>query len=103
MYYPHSRYSILNTDGSRYKWVDNHMSDTDESPEKVALPVGAYYVMAQSEFDGMVKVPVVIKGGGTTVVNLEKGRTSDPDTQRTESSRDVMSPAGKVIGWSANT
>jgi hypothetical protein len=82
MYYPHTRYSILNTDGSRYKWVDNHASDTNESPETVALPAGNYYVLAQSELGGPVKVPVLIKGGQTTVVNLEKGRSNlDPATR----------------------
>ena len=71
MYYPHSRYSIHRGDGTYYKGVDNHRSQNDESPEVVSLPAGTYYVMARSDLDGMVRVPVVIKGGKVTVLNLE--------------------------------
>lgn len=101
MYYPHSRYSIYHSDGSRYKWVENHVAQNDESPQVVALPVGTYYVLAHSEVDGLVRVPVIIKGGQTTVVNLEKSRTSDNDTQGVESSRGVKTPSGQVVGWRA--
>jgi len=103
MYYPHTRYSILNTNGSRYKWVDNHVAENDESPQVVAIPVGTYYVLAQSEQDGLVRVPVVIKGGSTTVVNLERGRTSDKDTQGVAPSRGVKLPSGQVAGWRASS
>ncbi len=77
--------------------------DSDESPERVALPVGTYYVLAQSDSDGLVKVAVVIKGGQTTVVNLEHGRTSDSDTQGVQASRGVKLPSGQVIGWRASS
>jgi hypothetical protein len=103
MYYPHSRYSIYLTNGTRYKWVDNHETDSDESPERVALPTGTYYVLAQSDQDGLVKVAVVIKGGQTTVVNLENGRTSDSDTQGVQTSRAVKLPSGQIIGWRASS
>jgi hypothetical protein len=102
MYYPHSRYSIY-TGSTRYKWVDNHETESDESPQVVALPVGTYYVLAQSELDGLVRVPVIIKGGQTTVVNLERGRTSDGDTQGVQSSRGVVLPSGQVAGWRASS
>jgi hypothetical protein len=100
MYYPHTGYSVLNKDGARFKSVDNRMSGTDETPEKVALPVGAYFVQAQSELAGGVKFPVVIRGGRTTVVLLEQGKTSDPDAQKAGASHPIQDPQGKVIGWS---
>lgn len=103
MYYPHSRYAIYHTDGTRYEWVENHMTESDESPEKVTLPVGNYYVMAHSELDGMVKVPVLIKGGQTTVVNLEHGKMSDGDTHGVDASRAVTLPSGQVAGWHASS
>jgi hypothetical protein len=97
MYYPHSRYSICRANGTRYKWVDNHKTDNDESPERVALPTGTYYVLAQSDHGGLVKVAVVIKDGQTTVVNLEGG------TQGGQSSRAGKLPGGQVIGWHASS
>jgi len=103
MYYPHSRYSILDTGGKRLEWVDNHVSMNDEAPQVVPIPVGTYYVLAQSEFDGLVRVPVIIKGGQTTVVNLERGRTSDKDTQGVDASRGVKLPSGQVAGWRASS
>lgn len=103
MYYPHTRYSILNTNGKRLEWVDNHVAENDETPQVVAIPVGTYYVLAQSELDGLVRVPVVIKGGETTVVNLERGRTSDKDTQGVEASRAVKLPSGQQAGWRASS
>lgn len=99
MYYPHSRYAIYHNDGTRFEWVENHVTESDESPELVTLPVGNYYVMAHSELDGMVKVPVLIKGGQTTVVNLERGRMSDGDTHGVDASRAVVLPSGQVAGW----
>src|SRR5579862_3989557 len=37
MYYPHSSYQIYNADGSKYKYVRNHVSRDDESAEVVDL------------------------------------------------------------------
>ena len=73
MYYPHSRYSIYLGNGTRYKRVENHTTPGDENPQLVTLPAGTYYVLAQSDLNGLVKVPVIIKGGQTTVVNLQRG------------------------------
>ena len=104
MYYPHSEYWIYNNDGKKFKFVPNHISNNDETPEVVPVPVGTYYILAKSEVDGIVRVPVMIKGGRTTVVNLEKNtRTSNTDTQGVESARGVKSPSGHVAGWRANS
>lgn len=102
MYYPHTRYSILNPEGSRLKWVENHTSQTDESPQKVSLPAGNYYVLAQSELEGIVKVPVLIKGGLTTVVNLERGKASDVAREGlSPRKRAAKLPRAQVADWHA--
>jgi len=103
MYYPHSEYSIYTPDGTRFKTVPNHLSNNDETPEVVPVPVGSYYVVAKSEFEGFVRVPVVINGGQTTVVNLEKTRTSNTDAQGVDPSRGVKTSTGHVVGWRASS
>ena len=70
-YYAHSSYTIYTTDGKVFKNVENHISRNDEIPEVVALPVGSYTVEARSERDGYVRVPVVIKAGRRTIVDLD--------------------------------
>jgi hypothetical protein len=50
--------------------VENHISRSDELPETVSLPVGSYTVMARSEKDGYVSVPVMIRNGRRTIVDL---------------------------------
>jgi hypothetical protein len=72
MYYPHTGYKIYDSHGVYVRYVQNHVSATDESPSRVALPAGKYTIRARSEVDGEVAVPVVIRGLSTTVVNLEK-------------------------------
>jgi len=70
-YFPHSAYAIYTTDGKLLKNVGNHNSRTDEIPEIVALPVGSYTVVAQAEKHGYVRVPVVIKEGQRTILDLD--------------------------------
>ena len=70
-YHAHSSYTIYTTDGKVFKNVENHISRNDEIPEVVALPVGSYTVEARSERDGYVRVPVVIKAGHRTILNLD--------------------------------
>ena len=70
-YFPHSSYAIYTTDGKLLKNVGNHISRTDEIPEIVALPVGSYTVVAQAEKHGYVRVPVVIKEGQRTILDLD--------------------------------
>jgi len=67
----HSSYSIYTAGGKLFKSVENHMSRSDEIPELVRLPVGSYTVEARSERDGYVRVPVVIKAGRRTIVDLD--------------------------------
>ena len=72
MYYPHTGYVIYDARGAKVRYVQNHISTSDETPSRVSLPPGNYTIRAQSEIDGNVAVPVVIRGLRTTVVNLEK-------------------------------
>lgn len=70
--YPHTDYEIYNANGKHLKWVRNGALQLDENPTDVTLPKGRYIVQAQSETGGLVRVPVVIGTGRTTVVNLEQ-------------------------------
>jgi hypothetical protein len=70
-YYAHSSYAIYTTNGKLFKNVENHMSRSDEIPELVRLPVGSYTVEARSERAGYVRVPVVIKAGQRTILDLD--------------------------------
>ena len=70
-HFAHSSYAIYTTDGRLFKNVENHMSNSDEIPEIVTLPVGFYTVEARSERGGYVRVPVVIKTGWRTILNLD--------------------------------
>lgn len=98
-YYPHSSYTVYRPDGSVALYVRNHLGNNDEAPETIQLPAGKYKVKADSESDGRVIVPVVVKGGHTTVVSLEKGRESDRQDVAPQVA--VKSPSGQVVGWRA--
>ena len=70
-YYVHTGYRIYDSAGKAVKWIANHDTSTDEAPEKIELAPGRYTIWAQSDKDGYVNVPVVIKLARTTVVHLE--------------------------------
>ena len=70
LYYAHGAYAIYTLDGELFKNVENHISRSDELPETVSLPAGSYTVMARSERDGYVSVPVMIRNGLRTIVDL---------------------------------
>src|SRR5213594_2109528 len=70
-YYAHSSYAIYTTDGKLFKNVENHISRSDEIPEVVALPAGSYTVSARAEKQGYVRVPVLIKTGQRTILDLD--------------------------------
>jgi hypothetical protein len=48
--YPHTSYFIYRPDGSRYKYVSNHISRGDSQPDTVDLPSGQYYIVGQADF-----------------------------------------------------
>ncbi len=70
-YFPHSAFAVYTIDG---KLVKNVKSDFtyDEIPEVlVPLPVGSYIVVARSEKDKYIRLPVVIKAGQRTILDLD--------------------------------
>ena len=75
-YYAHSSYAIYAIGGKLLRNVENHISRSDEIPEMVSLPVGSYIVLARSEKDGYVRVPVIIKEGQRTILDLDLGDRS---------------------------
>jgi hypothetical protein len=77
-YYTHSSYAIYTTDGRLFKNVENHMSNSDEIPEVVTLPVGSYVIEARSEMDAYLRVRVVIKAGRQTILDLDSTGKESP-------------------------
>jgi hypothetical protein len=70
-YYAHSSYTIYTAGGKLFKDVENHISRSDEIPEVATMPVGSYVIEARSERDGYVRVPIVIKAGRQTILDLD--------------------------------
>ena len=98
-YFPHTSYHIFTPDGKRFRTVNNHVGRNDETPEWVRLPAGSYNVRAQADGYGFVTVPVMIKWGRLTEVNLETwGRKKTPVTNEAAV---VQLPNGYVVGWRA--
>jgi hypothetical protein len=95
-YYTHTPYSIHDQSGVRVQWVRNHIGDMDEMPTRVTLPVGQYYVIAQSTSYGRVTVPVIIRGGKETDLHLDHKWQPSPDIS---SNAVVRLPDGEPVGW----
>ena len=74
----HSSYSIYTSDGKLFKSVENHMSRSDEIPERVSLPAGSYIVEARSANNGYVRVRVVIKPSRLTLLDLDSRGKESP-------------------------
>ena len=71
-FYPHTAYAVYDSTGKMFKVVRNHTGAWDETPYTVSLPSGRYTIRAVSEFAGDVIIPVIIRGGRTTVVNFQR-------------------------------
>ena len=67
----HSSYSIYTSAGKLFKSVENHMSRSDEIPERVSLPAGSYIAEARSANNGYVGVRVVIEPSRLTLLDLD--------------------------------
>ena len=78
LYFPHSSYAIYTTGGKLFKNVTSQYSADEEIPEVVALPVGSYMVVARSEKDGYIRLPVAIKAGRRTVLDLDLRQAGTP-------------------------
>jgi hypothetical protein len=72
LFYPHTPYALYDRQGVFLRGVRNHIGPWDEQPERVTLPAGRYLISAESELQGDVKVPIIIRAAKTTVVNLQR-------------------------------
>src|SRR5438270_7263010 len=77
-YFPQNLFAIYTIDGKLFKNVTSQHSADDEIPEVVPLPVGSYMVVARSEKDGYIRLPVVIKAGQRTVLDLDLRQAVTP-------------------------
>jgi len=71
MAYPHDDYKILDGRHDCIKRVRNVSGAHGEIPTRVDLPPGQYTVIAHSEVQGSVAVPVTIESGLATRVDLQ--------------------------------
>ena len=77
-YFPQNLFAIYTIDGKLFKNVTSQLSADEEIPEIVALPVGSYMVIARSEKDGYIRLPVAIKAGRRTVLDLDLRQEDTP-------------------------
>ena len=99
-YFVHSDYNIYDSSGRHVKSVQNTELYHSPTPREVALPPGHYEVVAWGDgFQQRVKVPVEIKAGCLTTVNLEK----DSHRLFQDAKQDdlVRTPDGGIVGWVA--
>lgn len=99
-FYVHSSYVIERQNGTKLKWVPNHVGDMDQAPERVRLPAGTYDVVARSTAYGRIRVPVVIEAGRTTEVHL--GGDWKPALEPADASALVRLPNQEIVGWRAS-
>jgi len=92
----HSGYDIYDAKGKNVRFVPNHLSEMDEWPDQVDIPAGRYTVVAQSTCCGLVRVPVIISSGRTTVVHLDGNWFPGSGAQL------VYLPTGAAAGWSGS-
>ena len=70
--YPvHTNYTIATPDDKVIRRVSNATGSFYSRPATVALPPGKYHVRAQSSRGRFEVVPIVIKAGKTTVLDLD--------------------------------
>jgi hypothetical protein len=70
VYYEYSPYAIYTINGKLFRHVENRVSSSDQIPEAVTLPAGSYVIEARSATDVYIRVPVVIKAGRQTILDL---------------------------------
>jgi hypothetical protein len=100
-YNPHTSYSIHTPDGQRVQWVANSTDVEDESPDRVALPPGTYFVRARGlvRAHGLrryLEVVVRIEPGQTTSLYLD-GSWTPPDGAAAQGV--IVDFDGTPIGW----
>jgi hypothetical protein len=99
-YTVHTDYGIYDTSGHRVMSVRNAATYHDPTPKTVTLPEGTYTIQGWTDGYQLLKVPVVIKAGRATIVNMEAaGNNRFPGAKDSDI---VRAPDGRIIGWSAN-
>lgn len=98
-YFGHTDYGIYDAAGKRVRSVRNAARFHDLTPALVTLPAAIYNVVAWADGYELVKVPVVIKAGQLTEVNLEADRK--PSIPATVAGDVVRMDNGRIVGWSA--
>lgn len=93
----HTGYDIDDASGKPFKFVPNHGSNIDESPDPVILPPGTYTIVASSTGTGTVRLSVEIRSGEITRVHLDRNGLFRPGSP---SARPVFLPNGEIVGWS---
>jgi hypothetical protein len=99
-YFAHTDYGVYRPDGQRIKSVQNAASFHSLAPKQVELPPGQYEVVGWTDAYQLVKVPVLIKAGCLTTVNLEKD--AHQLFQNAKQDDLVRTADGRIVGWSAN-
>ena len=80
-YYAHSSYAIYSAHGRLFKTVENNISRTDELiPWEVALPIGAYTIVARSTRAGRSQRAVCYQSWPTDDRRSRSSRTGDIHT-----------------------
>ena len=70
-YLPQNLFAIYTIDGKLFRNVTSQYSTDEDTPEVLALPVGSYMVVARSEKEGYIRLPIAIKAGQRTVLDLD--------------------------------
>lgn len=98
----HTDYKIYAASGKLVRVVRNHPNFGESEPAHVALPVGGYRVVAESNGSGVVTVPVAIVANQATIVHLEGGG-SWQNAAHFNNGNAVRLPNGEIIGYRAPT
>lgn len=69
-YFPRRLFAIYTMDGKLFRNVNGQDFAEDEIPEVVALPAGTYVLVARSEKDTLIRLPVVIRAGQGAIFDL---------------------------------
>jgi hypothetical protein len=96
LYRPYTAYTIHDTNGRKVRSIMNRVGLTDSTPMKVTMPVGRYFVHAQSMRFGVVTVPVIISADRLTQVYLDGANW--PNEQGLPDAELVRLPDGQVVG-----
>jgi len=83
-YYAHSSYAIYSAHGTLFKRVENNISRTDEMiPWEVAVPIGAYTIVARSARAGRSPRALCYQSCTTDDCRSRSSRTGDIQTTPT--------------------